>query len=137
MIGYIRILKNQISNEMQINRHIKPSRDLEDGAHLIDPIIVSRKIKGLKRNSWIVLSILFASVYWQTAHDFWMSKIMLSIISILLLLNLYTNSHNIHNHQRWLSGNQLIDKSDYFKIFKKKPLLFTLNAFISHQGDRE
>lgn len=137
MIGYIKILKNQIANEMQVNRHIKAKREMNDEHYSINPNLVNKKIKGLKRNSWVILSILILINYGMSMHEFWVSKIIMLLISILLILNIYTNSHNIHNHQRWLSGVDLLDKKGYFSLFRKKAIYCILNSFIGHQGDRK
>lgn len=136
MIGYIKILKNQIANEMQINRHIKAKNNSAELNFSIDPKIVNKKIKGLKVNAWIILLILVSANYAISLHTFWASKVLLLTISLLLILNLYTNSHNIYNHQRWLSGLDLLDKKEYFSLFKSKPLYCLLNSFIGHRGDR-
>lgn len=130
MLGVFKLYKNQIANEMKINRHLAPKNESEilDDAE-ISTTTIDSKLTGLKRSSWITLTFLAASTICLFWVDFWMQRTMFGILDILFIISIYTNSHNIENHHRWMNEIELLNKSEYADIFLKHPLRYLKQAF--------
>lgn len=137
MIGYIRILKNQVINESKINRHIMVS-DKEDYSYdNVDPFIVSSKIKGIRRSSWALIIILAASACIYLAQPFWVAKVMTTLVMLIVLIGLYVNAHNLINHKRWLTGDPLLNGKQFLSAFTRKPIITLIGAFTKTGDTRE
>lgn len=139
MFGIIKLYKNQIANEMRINRHIAAQNKVDgvNEATEIDYRCVKSRLVGLKRSTWVSLLFMVISTSGLILMDFWMQKTMFSILLLLFITAIYTNSHNIENHLRWIRGQNLLNKNQYASLFLKKPMVCIKQSFTDRVWDHE
>lgn len=127
-------LKNIVKRELDVNRHIhtKPSAKSSTSEKNVKPTIESakRNLKGLHRNAWVSSSFMVILLLLLTVSTNMLSTIMMFLLLLLVIMTIYTNSHNILNHQRWLNGDTLLDKKEFLRVFVSQPHLVLINTLL-------